>query len=635
VILPAALLLFIALLVVSLRDRPNVHGGGLQLDVPVAERTATGVRLKQLDGASQALDFEADVVEPQPDGGFHLEMIRRLAIAREEGGPLIVQARGAEIEGQENSRRIVAHDEVVVTDPEQGLVLRLPRLVVDEATGEARSRGEIEFEGQGLTGEASEVIYGLAGQPTQLFNPVLRDSTGAELRADRIVLLDGLNDVELTGNVDARRGVERFEADRLHAVRDEEDRLRHAEAEGGVKTRFLLEPDMPADVSADRLEVDWDEQRQPERMQLEGNARVGRAGESLTADQILAVRQSDGKLWDLTASGTVYAQGWFAGEPAWIRSEHLHATLDEFQHLQSATAEGRVRFEAPQTRSESDRAEFHPTLDGGEVRLFAARDRKARIAREQTRIAAEKITTDLRGHRLFAERRVEATLMPQDKGGEGLFRAEQAVHFVSETLLAENSGDRLVFTGNVRGWQGERNLSAEQIEMYRGSQSLAAIGGVTTRAPRETEASALGEADYVQISADRLDYDGETRLAVYRDRVRVTLSEGWMEADRIEVQLSENEGSISEVWAYENVYIEFNDPDESKLPEMVSGSADRVAYIPSARSVRLFGDEKPATVRRLGAQGATTSGRVLRYQLDEGTLEVESGEKAPARIRGR
>ena len=112
--------------------------------------------------------------------------------------------------------------------------MQLPRLVVDEATGEARSRGEIEFEGQGLTGEASEVIYGLAGQPTQLFDPVLRDSTGAELRADRIVLLDGLNDVELTGNVDARRGVERFEADRLHAVRDEEDRLRHAEAEGGV-----------------------------------------------------------------------------------------------------------------------------------------------------------------------------------------------------------------------------------------------------------------------------------------------------------------------------------------------------------------------------------------------------------------
>ena len=115
----------------------------------------------------------------------------------------------------------------------------------------------------------------------------------------------------------------------------------------------------------------------------------------------------------------------------------------------------------------------------------------------------------------------------------------------------------------------------------------------------------------------------------------MTLVEGWLEADRIEVRLSEAEGSISEVWAYDNVKIEFSDPDADASPEMVSGTADRVSYAPTDRSIRLYGDDRPANVRRLGAQGASTSGRVLRYQLDAGTLEVESGEQAPARIRGR
>ena len=36
--------------------------------------------------------------------------------------------------------------------------------------------------------------------------------------------------------------------------------------------------------------------------------------------------------------------------------------------------------------------------------------------------------------------------------------------------------------------------------------------------------------------------------------------------------------------------------------------------------------------RRLGSAGGTTLGRVLRYRLETGTLEVESGEQGPAQI---
>jgi hypothetical protein len=38
-------------------------------------------------------------------------------------------------------------------------------------------------------------------------------------------------------------------------------------------------------------------------------------------------------------------------------------------------------------------------------------------------------------------------------------------------------------------------------------------------------------------------------------------------------------------------------------------------------------------MRRNGANGGTTTGRVLRYRVDLGTLEVESGDRDRAKIR--
>ncbi len=216
-----------------------------------------------------------------------------------------------------------------------------------------------------------------------------------------------------------------------------------------------------------------------------------------------------------------------------------------------------------------------------------------------------------------------------------MFKTEQAIHFVASTLESEDAGDHLVFREHVRGWQGERNLSADEIELSRLDTALHARGNVNSRIPREAERAALAEADYVQISADRLDYNGQSRLAVYQGNVRVDLLEGWLESQRVEVRLGDEQGGIAEVLALEDVRIEFREPDAEGTPQLVSGSADRLSYTPADKTVRLFGDDKPASVRRLGAQTASTSGRVLRYRLDLGTLEVESGEQAPARIRGR
>jgi lipopolysaccharide transport protein LptA len=639
-LLPAALIVFLAVLYISLRERPSVHGIPAG-DATQTERSATGVRAIQLVGEEQGVEFEAQIVEPRADGGYHLELIDRLAIPREGKGPLVVQAKAADIDGPEQGRKIVAREEVVVTDPEDGLTLRLPRLEIDELAGVARSKGEIVFEGAGSSGSASELIYGLNGQPSELFDPVLIDASGMRMRADKAVLLDGLDDVELRGSIDASRGEERFLSDTLRLKRDEESRLRHAIAKGSVSGHVMLALEVPSEMRADRVEVDWDELGETEHVLLHGHAYLARAEQSLSSSRIEARRDPEQRRWEVVARGTVYAQGRFGDGPAWMRSESFTALMDDQMQPISAEAKGHVRFEAPNTRAEADRVEFEPAGLVGRIRLFAAGNRKARLSLERTRIAAEMITTDQHGIDLVAERRVEATLMPANDGNPnaevgGLFQTSEAIHFVAAYLHGQNSGDRLVFRENVRGWQGERNLSADEIELRKADQGLSASGNVTTRVPRDTGGDALGEADYVQISAGTLHYDGADRLAVYRDNVRVAILEGWLEADSVEILLADGDGGgIREIRALDNVRIEFSDPDVNDSPAMVGGTADRAIYVPSERTVRLFGDTKPAMVRKLGSEGATTSGRVLRYQLDDGTLEVEPGEQTPARIRGR
>ena len=119
------------------------------------------------------------------------------------------------------------------------------------------------------------------------------------------------------------------------------------------------------------------------------------------------------------------------------------------------------------TRAEASRGTF-VAAGAGELRLIGTERRKARLARLRTRIAAEEISTDTLGSRLLAERQVEATLLPGDDDSVeelGIFSTRDAIHFVSQTLESRDSGAHLIFRGNVRGWQGDRNLSAETIPL--------------------------------------------------------------------------------------------------------------------------------------------------------------------------
>jgi lipopolysaccharide transport protein LptA len=140
----------------------------------------------------------------------------------------------------------------------------------------------------------------------------------------------------------------------------------------------------------------------------------------------------------------------------------------------------------------------------------------------------------------------------------------------------------------------------------------------------------VSEAHYVQVTADALDYLGRQGTASYVGNVRLRQAEGTLQSGRLEAALDEA-GGLRTGLASEEVSFEYRQRGEDGKPHLVRGKGDRAEYLPRDNLVRLFGDRAPARVSREGPESGTTEGRVLRYALDSGVLEVESG----ARDRGR
>jgi lipopolysaccharide transport protein LptA len=637
-LLPALLVLLAVAIYYSWVPRSAVHSpaaDGAEAQTPHAAE----LTFVEWEGGKRSVAGNVEHFEQQPDGRLHLEGIRDLEIHRPDRGPLVVSAERGERDDREGRRVWRFEKEVVFREDEPGLELRLPSLEVDEQSGEARSQGEIRFSAPGLRGEAEGLVYGLRGQPGRLDRPQLSDERGGRLTAATAVLLDGVRDIDFAGDVRVVQSEERLDAGRLRMWRTADDRLERIVAAEGVWGSWPVGSGPPANLRSDELDVRWDAEGQVARLLLRGHAVLRRDVESIAADRIEARREAaDPHGFSLDAESDVFVQGMFNAAPGLLRADRVEARLDPALGLRTAEARGSVTFEGSGTRAEAGWGTFAATRDGGEIRLHAAEGRKARLAHGRTRIAAQSIVTDGRGKSLVAEERVEASLLPGPANAGGirpmqLFVAEEAVHFVAARLDSHDAGNVLEFSGSVRGWQGERNLAADRVRVDSTTNSLAASGNVATRIPREPDVETVSEADYVQIGANELSYDDRAGVALYTGDVRLRLVEGWMEAERVEVALGEASGRVREVRATGAVRLEFQRTAEGEASEPVGGEADRVVYEPKSATVRLYGDHAPASVRRIGAGGGTTSGRVLAYHLDSGTLDVDAGAQSPARIR--
>ncbi len=431
-------------------------------------------------------------------------------------------------------------------------------------------------------------------------------------------------------------------AERMHLVAGPEGHIERAEGSEGVSGTVSQRQGPPIHFAAERLELHWLSPKFVDRIVLDGAAHLEQGDRVLGAARIEASRSAEGNTdWQVQVRGPARATGSFQESPAALTAQEFAAVIADKGGLVRGEASGLVRFQGSGTTAEAAQATFVPGQGKPATTLVAGPGRRARLARDRSRVAANHITTDPSGSSMDAEGRVEATLLPAPGAANtpdtgALFRTTEAVHFVAARMQSTSAGNRIVFTGAeigpVRGWQGERSLSANRVEVKEKPDELHAETQVKSRFPRVREIS-LSQADFINIDAERLDYSSTDHRAVYTGAVKVQQAEGWLDASRVEVQFGTQGEGVRDVLAEGKVRLEYHSTSKKGKPEPVSGEADRAVYSASERTVRLFGDESPAILRRSGEQGGTTTGRVLRYRLDDGTIQVESDEIDRSRIR--
>lgn len=636
ILVPAVLLPFLLLLAWKIQQRPAPHSQpvpGQSFNGPRAEK----IEITDLFGGARRGSIRAGVFERDGDI-FRLKNVERIELPRDGAPPLVISAGSGTITGASGQRLLRLEGGVDLRDERQDFHMSLPTLEFSEAAGQTRSLGEVLLEAPGYHGRAAGIVYGMRGQRTEIFRLELDSKDGASLRADKAFLTDEGNQIELVGDVAVKEGESTLRSDRMRVERREDGRVRLVEASGDVSGSLKAFGDGAYRFSSQQAVCEWDATGHLHHMLLREDASVRDERDALSAGSIDVLwRDGEAPGWVLTARGGVQGTTVLHEEASMLTAESLDASLGADGSLIRGEVSGRVRFEGTTSIAEGARASYQPAVGKGTVRILAEPGVRARLSSGRSRVVAEKIQTDPRGSRLEAEGRVEAALLPDPKGessraGMGIFNPKEVIHFVAARMESLSSGGQLHFRGAVRGWQGDRNLSADEVDLEQERNTLSARGGVNTRMARAPGEN-TSEADYIQVAAERLDYQEDSGEAVYAGRVRLRQAEGWLEAERVEVALARGGGGAEVLRAFDKIRFEFRAPDPKGIPRPVAGEGDRAVYTPSEHTVLLFGDVTPATVRRNGEGGATTSGRVLRYRMDLGRIEVESGERDRARIR--
>ena len=637
ILLPLIFVAVIALLIWAIRPIPVANRPTIAPDETIeAGVDKVGVKVFGL-GSDGALRKTLDVVSGsfKECGENCLEAIdiEQFEIARADADALVVlRAASSKVIGVEGDRDMSFTGPVVLFDPDLDIQIEMPALNVDEAAGLARSDGAVRIANDDQVTDAASLTYGLNGQPTRLDRLELQDQNGGLLVARTAYLHDGFSDIEFQLGVRYKRGEqERFWAETARIKRDDNGTTRSIVASGNFTAASRAPDGSLLEIAADSVHGEWGEDGALERLLLDGDALAERGKERLAADRIeLAYNRADQR-WDVVAAEAVRAVVSFgaASDYGRLRADHLQASFSNDFLLIDAAAVGAVEFRAPELLAEAATARLTAPLESEsgtkQIELLAGDGRRARLAQGETRVAADRIVTDSAGSTMDAQGRVESTLLADAAGASqeegGLFKPGEAIHFISGRLVGVDGGTQLNFLDGVRGWQGDQNLSAQEVTLSQKDGSLNAKTGVTTRFPRQSSDSATSAQAFVQISAEQLEYSQTLSQALYRGSVRTVLEEGWIESDLLRVIQSTDEGAdLQELQAEGSIQLEFTDKESR-----TQGSSDRLVYLPARETLWLHGDERPAEVVRSGSAKGTTRGRVLRYQIDDGSLFVESG----------
>ncbi len=246
-------------------------------------------------------------------------------------------------------------------------------------------------------------------------------------------------------------------------------------------------------------------------------------------------------------------------------------------------------------------------IDGPSVQLFS----------ERGEIAAPRITYSRDQGMIRAESGVRASL---ESGFAGAFEkspfghGQGPIRVESATALYTDDPATFTFLGGVRAWRQKNILLAEQLRGDQATREMSASGGVRTLwFSRPQGNGSAGASEPIEVTAEVLTYRQIDGTVVYSGDVKVEQADRVIACRELSVELDDTGSEAQRMICRDDVRVL-----DSETGRQVLG--DSAAYSVAEDRIEVFGD----SVRLIDSQNNRLEGRYLLYDLEAGTVQIQS-----------
>ena len=356
----------------------------------------------------------------------------------------------------------------------------------------------------------------------------------------------------------------------------------------------------------------------------QGRAQMRRGEETAEADRVTIALDGKQQPQFARADGDVRA----SGQAGSLRSQALDlrfaaAPSSGNPQLAEAVAQGRVQIADGDRYLSADRLHYDAasgtTICTGQV---VAGDASARLSAP----ALTFVSGAEGSERVMATEGVAASLLP-GAGGAALPNANprEPVAVTARSLMwngrqgKQKASGTAVFEDGVRVMQAPNLLRADRLQVDADREQLFADGHVRTSAEGASgQAPGMKNQGAVTVAAERLEYDGTKRIAVYEGNVTMLQAGSRLAAPRLEVQLGTK--GLEQAVASEGVQV--SQPGRQ-------GRAETVSYQFADGLIRMSGGIPSI----LDAEQGKISGDPLTFSI--ASDEIQVGSKTGVRATGR
>jgi lipopolysaccharide transport protein LptA len=586
------------------------------------------------EGGQELFHIRAKRILSEGEDEYVLEQVE-IEITRDDGG--IYQIEGGRAEVNLSTNRATLDGGVKFFGPRglemttEGLeVRRRGDLLVSSSPVEFGFLGRFTGRADHLRANARRNNFVLAGEVT--IDTFPGDEVPMSVRSLRLVYDRDIKLLRLEGNVELRRAGSVLRARRLalklakdentlafaRAYWDVEGRLEQDSADGVPRTVELAGNELSL------LFVEGTEQIL--KAELEGD---GTRLAMLTFDDGLGLKQriqSDYLLADFDQGTPSLTQAFdrvqideyigLAPEPVLRRicADSAEASILPSGEIGEVRLLGDVEVQDGESHAHGDQVRADFAADG-EVELIGD---LARVWSPQGRLEAPRIIHNRAKGEIHAGEPVSAWIEGVGQlSPTGVDSGNEPIRIQAREAVWSEASSTVLFRGDVRAWQGESFMLADELLGDTAASTLTATGTVRTTWHPEPDQEVSNDveglpSEPLEVNAPKLVYNQEEGLLTYSGGVTAIQGLRVIRCNELDAAQAEG-GGVGEITCRGQVLI-----DDKKSGNTVAG--DVAVYNPKSRKVRVTG--RPVILK--DSKGTEIRGPVVEYDFATATAQIQS-----------